>query len=899
MNWNLENCRTILLFLDSCEDQRSLSLAEYNFRLIIKDSITSLLQFIHAYWKQRYTVRWTQLGDENTKYFHAAASDRLRHNTIASITLPNGTVLYSQEEKAEVFLDSFLGRMGFSSAPQMLFNLTELIPPHQSLDHLAAPFLLSDITSVVQNMPSSKAPGPDGFNGHFFKKCWHIIKDDIFSLCQDFFNHKTDLRPINNSYIILVPKKSNPTMVNDYRPISLVNSVIKIITKLLANRLQPLMPSIIHGNQYGFVKGRSIQDCLAWTFEYTHQCHCSKDPVALLKLDFEKAFDTVEHSTILLMLSHLGFPSCWIRWISSLLLSAHSAVVLNGIIGKFFTCKRGVRQGDPLSPLLFIIASDLLQYVLNEAAARGVVKAPPCHHLDDFPIVQYVDDTIVFLEATQWNVFALKALLNSFSASTGLKINFDKSCLVPINMERLEAESLAHTFGCGLGSFPFTYLGLPLGIRRPRFQDFTSLISKMEQRLVATSYWLSFAGRLQIINAVLSALPTYTMCMFHLPVKVVSLIDRIRRQCLWRGSSIQNPKLPLVAWRQVCRPKNFGGLGVINLRIQNTALLMKHLAKFYNKQDAPWIKLVWQHYYNLVSPPHLVGQRGSPWWKDILKLWPLFCAIAKPIVGCGTTISLWHDLWSPMPLAMLLPRLFSFAKSKKISLACFCKHPELSFHFFLPLSPEALCEFQQLQTLSLALGPLSDSRDSWTLLWGSSNFRPHRFYNSSFANSQVHPLFPQIWKTQCSNKIKVFFSLLLLDRLNTREILKRKKILLDSSDCLCILCSRGILESSMHLFFQCDFSVSCWSSVGICWDSSPSAADLVENFRRVTQWSFPLELIFVSCWSLWIHRNNCIFRNQQPSRRAWLSLFRSELGLQSHRFNPRLKSIIASWSNRL
>jgi retron-type reverse transcriptase len=148
----------------------------------------------------------------------------------------------------------------------------------------------------------------------------------------------------------LVPKKDNPEKVNDFRPILLLNSSIKFVTKLLANRLQPLAMDIIHENQYGFIKGRTIQDCLGWAFEFLHQCHHSRREIIILKIDFEKAFDLIEHSAVLDMLQAKGFPQKWIMWINELLSSGTSSVLLNGTAGKDFRCIRGVRQGDPLSP---------------------------------------------------------------------------------------------------------------------------------------------------------------------------------------------------------------------------------------------------------------------------------------------------------------------------------------------------------------------------------------------------------------------------------------------------------------------------------------------------------------------------------------------------------------------
>jgi retron-type reverse transcriptase len=352
----------------------------------------------------------------------------------------------------------------------------------------------------------------------------------MYKLCFDFFHHQADLKSINHSYITLVPKKDNPEKVNDFRPISLLNSSINMVTKLLANRLQTLAMEIVHENQYGFIKGKTIQDCLGWAFEFLHQCHHSRREIIILKLDFEKAFDLIEHSAVLAMLQAKGFPQKWIMWINELLSSETSFVLLNGTAGKDFKCIRGVRQGDPLSPLLFAIDADLLQCAINKEYEIGNLHPPfPQRTENPFPIIQYADDTIIIMQGCDSQLAILKDILNKISVSSSLVVNFHKSCLVPINISSEHASSLAQSFGCTVGSFPFTYLGLSMGLNKPQVKDYAPLNCRIERKLAAASLHLSYAARLQLVNSVISSLPTYYMCTLKLPITVLTLLISTRR----------------------------------------------------------------------------------------------------------------------------------------------------------------------------------------------------------------------------------------------------------------------------------------------------------------------------------------------------------------------------------
>jgi len=150
----------------------------------------------------------------------------------------------------------------------MHLNLDELLSNSDQLAFLEEPFIPEEFDHVVQNLPTDKSPGPDGFNTGFIKKAWPIIKSDFYELCMAFYEGNNCLQSINGSYITLIPKVNGASRPSDFRPISLLNTSVKLITKLLHNCLQTVVLNLIHKNQYGFIQSRIIQDCVAWAFEY-------------------------------------------------------------------------------------------------------------------------------------------------------------------------------------------------------------------------------------------------------------------------------------------------------------------------------------------------------------------------------------------------------------------------------------------------------------------------------------------------------------------------------------------------------------------------------------------------------------------------------------------------------
>jgi mannosylglycoprotein endo-beta-mannosidase len=214
--------------------------------------------------------------------------------------------------------------------------------------------------------------------------------------------------------------------------------------------------------------------------------------------------------------------------------------------------------------------------------------------------------------------------------------------------------------------------------------------------------YLSYGDKLRLVNYVLSSLPTFYMSTLRLYQWVIKEFDKYRRHCLCRRKDLEEHGQPLAAWEMVCKPKDQGGLGVVNLSTQNNCLLMKHLHKFYNKANLPWVKLLWEVYYANALPPSR-SRDISFWWRDCLKILSDFKGLTKCSIGTGSSVLLWIDSWINVPLNMQLPHLYSFTVNEVVSIHQGKYLEQLSALFHLPLSNEAFAQFQTLQDFMMNL----------------------------------------------------------------------------------------------------------------------------------------------------------------------------------------------------
>ena len=390
---------------------------------------------------------------------------------------------------------------------EVTINLEELNMPSFDLADLEAPFTEEEVWKTIKSLPADKAPGPDGFTGNFYQVCWPIIKPEIMAAISAVWSRKfNNFEVLNSAYITLLPKKDNATSIRDFRPISLVHSFAKLLTKLMANRLAGRLDKMITPNQSAFIKGRFILDNFMLVQHTTKFLHQQKQARILLKLDITKAFDSVSWPFLLEVLQILGFGQVWRDIISGLLATSSTQILLNDSPGDRIEHRRGLRQGDPLSPMLFILVMDVLCYLVKKAADEALLQPLPRRTLQH-RISLYADDVVLFLQPSVNDISLTLDILQLFGEASGLKTNMQKSTVLPIHCMAEHLTTLQAHFPCQISEFPCTYLGVPLSPYKLTKTQVQPIIEKIADRLPRwKADLLTKAGRCVLVQSVLTSM---------------------------------------------------------------------------------------------------------------------------------------------------------------------------------------------------------------------------------------------------------------------------------------------------------------------------------------------------------------------------------------------------------
>jgi len=336
------------------------------------------------------------------------------------------------------------------------------------------------------------------------------------------------------------------------------------------------MPLIIDECQSAFICDRGLLDSVVMANEVLEEIKRKRKSGVCFKVDFEKAYDSVRWNFLFDMLQRLGFQEKWIVWVKGCLVSSSVSVLVNGSPTEEFKPSRGLRQGDPMAPFLFLVVAEglagLVRQALRMDALRGIKVG---RNNVECCLLQFADDTLFMCEDSFDSIFAIKAILRCFELASGLKVNFHKSKLTGVKVENVAMSTYAKTLNCNTMKIPFQYLGIEVGGNPRRKQFWDPVVRKVEAKISSwKGRFLSMAGRICLFKSVFTAIPLFYLSIFKAPVAVCNKISSIQRKFLWAWGK-QSKSILWVSWDNVCKPLEEGGLGVKEVKIFNVALLAK------------------------------------------------------------------------------------------------------------------------------------------------------------------------------------------------------------------------------------------------------------------------------------------------------------------------------------
>ncbi|XP_071741010.1 uncharacterized protein [Rutidosis leptorrhynchoides] len=627
---------------------------------------------------------------------------------------------------------------------------------------------------------------------------WVVLCANV--ICMNIDLTQLSVLGCNSSFFSLIPKKESPTHIQDYRPISLI--------------------------------GRQILDGPLIINEVVDWCKRKKKKALFFKVDFDKAFDSIYWDYIFSMISFMGFDFKWIRWIKACLTSSYASLLLNGSPSFEFHIGRGLRQGDPLSPFLFIIGMEGLQAAISYACHSSIYSGLRIGGVNsDLRLSRcfFADDVLFVGEWNDNNARTLLAVLACFFAVSGLKINLSKSSVYGVGISTQESSRMAAIMGCAPCSLPFKFLGLPVGQNMNREVGWEYIIKKVQKRL---SSWkvnlLSFGGRLTLIKSVMGSL----------------------------------------------------GLSVPCLKSLNHALLYKWRWRFVSNQNSCWAKVISAIHGQSPNGHIPCASYASGTWSSINKCISSLHSVnvitpssIRCKLGSGSSLDFWHDPWlDGTPLLNRYPRLFALESEKNGSVASHFGSNGWQWSWRRDIREGE--EQSQYMDLSKALSDVSLSSDYDSWCWECSS---DGLYSVSIARTRIQASnlapfsLPTLWCKHVPIKINVFIWRLKMHRLATLRNLEARGLNFDNSCCgFCDVSE----ESHSHLFVRCDTTYQIWCRTGNwlgiafpIWNSIDDIWPWIDsNFPNGKKRIIITVIAYSILWNIWRLRNCITFKDHTFNR---------------------------------
>ncbi|KAL2901420.1 LINE-1 reverse transcriptase-like protein [Bienertia sinuspersici] len=823
------------------------------------------------YWKQRAKSKWDDWGDKSTSFFFKSVKTRKVKNEIRAIKNENDQWRDQDQDIKEVFYKHFTDLLSPTEMEEVSSELRDSwlsqVEPISALQQqgLEIPFSMDEIRNAAFGMKPNKSPGPDGIPPGFIQTHWELLKDDTFQAATSFFNSGHLLKEMNQTHITLIPKGDSQEKASDFRPISLCNTSYKIISKCMVNRLKGIIRDIRGEFQNAFIPGRLMNDNCLLAHEFVNWVKHKKKgklSAAVLKIDLSKAYDRIRWDFLEKVLEAYQFPQNWIKLIMQCVTTVQYSILINGEPTAPFSPKTGLRQGDPLSPYLFILCMDILSKGLVKLQERRAFEGlqisrggPKVSHLF------FADDALFFFKATEESCETLNTCLNSFCQISGEQINTSNAILS--NSLKSPRKSSVYS----LKSFSVVRTN-------EQINQLDFIVDRIQQKISSWKFsQISQTGRIIVINVILTTLASHIMGNMLIHKRIIKRINSIVMAFWWRGGGKKETK-PIHWVKRTCleKRKDEGGLGIRNLESFNIALCARQAWRIHNNPQLLVSRVIRNKYK---ASPIVLARQDSNLATSSWGMRSMVNSAAKLKDGIGTQIGngkstkIWSGKWvygdnpkgKQQDPGTELTRLGEETTVDALIDTNGEWNWQVIDHNFNP----------QTCNLIKSMDPPTEATEDYLYWTGTKNGiysvkTGYRVQNSGTTHRNTDTFWTHFWKRTPFEKWKLFIWKIMNKAIPTKDNLLKRKMEVSPT---CTLC-HSAPETIPHLFRDCEITKRIWraSPLGINCESNPGThiTDWIKNFlnlffkedgkddRRCGEF-------IATLWAIWIKRNEACFNN--------------------------------------